>query len=195
MRRYEELTPPGYWGMSAENIHIIKNFVCTDDLNRLYEYASNIQKWRKLGDNWDNRVHIFSFIEEVDRAYAAHLKEITFQAKLVMQNTLKAGLDEQVPSIVRWRIGDGQAPHADKQLNDGSPNDYPNNDIASLIYINDDYDGGEIFFPNQDIKFKPEAGSLVFFPGDVNYLHGVTEVTQGIRYTMPNFWSITSIHT
>jgi hypothetical protein len=59
-----------------------------------------------------------------------------------------------------------------------------------LFYINDDYEGGELYFPNQGIQFKPKRGSAYFFPGDMNYVHGVTKIKSGIRYTCPFFWEI-----
>jgi hypothetical protein len=34
----------------------------------------------------------------------------------------------------------------------------------------------------------------VFHPGDVNYLHGVSMVTSGYRYTTPSFYTITSFN-
>ena len=61
----------------------------------------------------------------------------------------------------------------------------------SLFYLNDDYEGGELYFPLQDVKFKPKKGAAYFFPGDKNYIHGVTEIKSGIRYTCPFFWEIT----
>lgn len=192
MRIYDEVTPSGYWGLSAENIHVIGDFVSGDDLKRIRDYAVSINAWRHLDDNWNDRVHSFEMIQYCNSGMADFLKLKTDMVRAAISRTLQAGLSEVVPSIVRWQVGDCQPPHADKQNIDGSPNLYPENDIASLIYINDDYEGGEIYFPNQDSQLKPVAGSLVFFPGDINYLHGVTEVTKGIRYTIPNFWSITN---
>ena len=97
------------------------------------------------------------------------------------------------PNLVVWRVGNGQAPHADKETPDGVPNMYPENDIASLIYINDNYEGGEIYFPNQNIAIKPKEGQAIFFPGDKEYLHGVTTITAGERFTSPAFWQVKKI--
>lgn len=193
MRNCEEVTPPGYWGSAAENIHVVDNFVSPDDLGKIMTYAESIRTWRSLDDVWDKRVHSFEMIQSNCEDVADFLKSLTDSVKKAISRILSAELTDVVPSIVRWRVGDHQAPHADKQEVDGSPNPYPENDIASLVYLNDDYEGGEIYFPNQGLSFKPSAGSLVFFPGDVNYLHGVTAVERGTRYTMPNFWSIRSI--
>ena len=51
-----------------------------------------------------------------------------------------------------------------------------------VLYLNDDYKGGEIYYPNLEIAIKPEAGSLVMHPGTEEYFHGVATVVSGIRY-------------
>lgn len=94
------------------------------------------------------------------------------------------------PCIIRWFPGIEQRPHADKQMNDGSPNPFPTYDLNSLFYWNDDFEGGELYYPDHDITIKPEPGLAVLHPGDINYLHGVKLVTSGERYTTPAFYSI-----
>lgn len=59
-------------------------------------------------------------------------------------------------------------------------------EFSTIIYLNDpaDYDGGVIFFPNQNFEYKPKKYSAVFFPSaGSEYIHGITEVTSGHRYT------------
>ena len=59
---------------------------------------------------------------------------------------------------------------------------------ATIIYINDDYVDGEIFFPNLDISLRPKPGDLLFFPGDQKHEHGVRHVGEGpIRYVIVGF--------
>ena len=98
------------------------------------------------------------------------------------------------PAIVRWPVGARQDPHADKELHEGpdagTPNDFPHYDIASLFYFNDDYEGGELYFSQHGIEFKAVAGAAYFFPGDMNYTHGVRPVKSGNRFTSPFFWTI-----
>ena len=45
-------------------------------------------------------------------------------------------------------------------------------------------DGGEIYFPNWGIEIKPKAGSLVIFPSNDEYVHGVKEVKNINRYSI-----------
>ena len=57
--------------------------------------------------------------------------------------------------------------------------------FSTVMYLNDDYEGGEIFFPNQNFSYKPKAGDVVMFPcGGTEYQHGVNKVTSGKRYTI-----------
>ena len=59
---------------------------------------------------------------------------------------------------------------------------------ATILYINDDYADGEIFFKNFDLKLKPKKGSLLLFPGTKEYHHGVKPVGDGpIRYVLVGF--------
>lgn len=58
------------------------------------------------------------------------------------------------------------------------------NHIAGWVYLNDDYEGGELSFINKDIFFKPKAGDLVLFPGNMNYWYNVGPAN-GSRYIMP----------
>ena len=94
------------------------------------------------------------------------------------------------PCIVRWIPGCLQEPHADKQLNDGTPNPFPTYDINSVIYWNDDFEGGEFYYKDHNIDLKIEAGMAVAHPGDVHYLHGVKPITSGVRWTSPAFTTI-----
>jgi hypothetical protein len=57
---------------------------------------------------------------------------------------------------------------------------------STIIYLNDpeEYEGGVIYFPNQDFEYKPRKYSAVFFPSaGSEYIHGITTVTSGVRRT------------
>ncbi len=63
--------------------------------------------------------------------------------------------------------------------------------LSVLVYLNDDYEGGEITFPNigdSGVTIKPEAGSVIFFPSNFVGVHSVAEITSGKRYALPNWY-------
>lgn len=61
-------------------------------------------------------------------------------------------------------------------------------DYSGLLYLNDDYSGGEIVFPKQNLSLKPKPGTLIFFKGSMDHPHSVNEVTKGNRYNIVSFF-------
>jgi hypothetical protein len=89
--------------------------------------------------------------------------------------------------IGKYSTGKGMGPHCDAE----DPNGTGLNLKYSLVcYLNDDYEGGEIYFKNQDIKIKPKAGSLVFFPSTHPYLHESLPVKSGNKIMYTTHWVI-----
>jgi hypothetical protein len=43
--------------------------------------------------------------------------------------------------------------------------------LCLMVYLNDDFEDGETYFPLFDIKVKPKQGRLLIFPPTWNYLH------------------------
>lgn len=58
------------------------------------------------------------------------------------------------------------------------------NHLAGWVYLNNDYEGGEVSFVHQSMTIKPNAGDLVLFPGNIHYWYNV-EAANGSRYIMP----------
>ena len=61
-------------------------------------------------------------------------------------------------------------------------------EYSFVVYINDDYEGGELYFKDLDVTIKPEAGSIALFPSKLPYSHGSTELTMGRKVFIPHFW-------
>ena len=77
--------------------------------------------------------------------------------------------------VVGWFEGSKQDYHTD--------NASARTILTSITYLNDDYSGGETSFLN-DIQVVPKTGRTVYFNG-AHYVHGVNEITKGIRYSLP----------
>lgn len=92
-----------------------------------------------------------------------------------------------VINFARWPVGYELQPHADAENPDGAPHPFPWRALAAVLYLNDDYGGGQIYFPNFGLELKPKPGTLVVFPGTLKYLHGVRAVTSGMRHTLAAF--------
>jgi hypothetical protein len=203
------ITPSGFFGDSSDNIVSLENFMTEEELVRLNNFIRNNENWDYTethynengtvtydADYWADRVATYPTIEKGDPEIPKLIEKMVARLKVEVDNFFGVDANPTSPAMVRWLPGQLQMPHADKELHTGpdagQPNDFPYYDLAGLFYINDDYEGGELYFPNQGIQFKPKAGAAYFFPGDKNYIHGVTEIKSGIRYTVPFFWTIMS---
>jgi predicted 2-oxoglutarate/Fe(II)-dependent dioxygenase YbiX len=88
----------------------------------------------------------------------------------------------------KWQIGAFAPFHSDNTDMDGNPSAWEKSKLVCLLYINDDYEGGELDFRDHDISIKPVAGQLITFPGGFNNIHQVLPVRGSTRHTIGAFW-------
>lgn len=96
--------------------------------------------------------------------------------------------------LVRWPTGLHMPAHADRANQDGSPHGMAFRDFASVVYLNDTFEGGELYFSRLDLTIKPAAGMLLAFTGGWHHEHGVLKLTSGERLTMPAFYTFDASH-
>lgn len=201
------ITPSGFFGNSKDMIVELENFMTEEEIIFLENAAKNITIWdiTETHENengtviydanyWKDRVATRPSLDKNDPTIGPILERLFQRLQPIIEDFFSVRVQPTGQTIVRWLPGQFQNPHADKELHDGPdaglPNDFPWYDLSSLFYLNDDYEGGELYFPLQDVKFKPKRGAAYFFPGDKNFIHGVTEIKNAIRYTCPFFWTI-----
>jgi predicted 2-oxoglutarate/Fe(II)-dependent dioxygenase YbiX len=56
--------------------------------------------------------------------------------------------------------------------------------LSPILYLNDDYTGGEIEFVHHGITIKPSPGMLVLFPANYAYSHIAHPVKTGTKYAI-----------
>jgi hypothetical protein len=81
--------------------------------------------------------------------------------------------------------------HRDNEYQDMSDNRNAENKYGILMYLNNDFDGGEICYPEFGIEYKPKPGVLlIHYAGN---LHGVNPISNGVRYSMTSFaWGLSA---
>lgn len=201
------ITPSGFFGNSMDNIVELENFLTPEERKTLTDFAMNNKVWDVTETHvdedglvlydaniWSDRVATYFSLMKSDPSILLLIEDMIRRLKIEVDKFFEVDVRETGPAIVRWPIGARQEPHADKEFHIGEErgraNDFPHYDIASLFYFNDNYEGGELYFPVQGIEFKPKAGAAYFFPGDRHYVHGVRPVKSGHRFTSPFFWTI-----
>lgn len=87
--------------------------------------------------------------------------------------------------FVYYSTGTKYWPHADGQAINENVATRGNiqRDITCVVYLNDDYSNGEIYFQFFDIAVKPKPGDIMIYPSSWQYTHGVEPVI-GNRYAL-----------
>mgnify|MGYP003152127648 CR=1 FL=1 len=57
-------------------------------------------------------------------------------------------------------------------------------DVSFVFYLNQEFGGGELEFPELGLTIKPKRGMMVVFPSYKEFLHRVHPVTWGHRYSL-----------
>lgn len=171
------------------------NFLSADQCKILRDIAMSLadkQHVEGIQDPyWRGRILFYHDIEKASPDAAKIMKDAQLRVAAKLQSffELKAPVYADTVQLVQWREGMHMDPHADRANPDGSPHIAPHRDFASIVYINDDFEGGEVYFPVLDMMIKPKAGALVSFTGGFYHEHGVLRVTKGTRITMPAFYT------
>ena len=83
--------------------------------------------------------------------------------------------------INRYPEGGFMSKHCDNiHHSHGQQYGYPQ--VTALLYLNDNYEGGEFFVA--DHQYLPKRGSAIIFPSNFMYPHGAKEVTKGTRWSV-----------
>lgn len=94
-------------------------------------------------------------------------------------------------SILRYMAGQSYKRHVDNLLLESRfvevANGIPTRDISIVGYLNDGFEGGETFFDRQNIKVKPQAGSVVVFPSYYTHPHQSLPVIRGKKYAFTSW--------
>lgn len=88
----------------------------------------------------------------------------------------------------KWEVGAFAPFHSDNTDMEGNWSAWEKSKLVCLLYINEDYEGGELDFRDHDITIKPKSGQLITFPGGIHNVHQVKEVLSGTRHTIGAFW-------
>ena len=86
-------------------------------------------------------------------------------------------------TVSKYHVGKTMGYHVDSY---GDADPEPT--ISVVLYLNDNYEGGELHFREFDITIKPKPYTLVIFPSKEPYYHSSLPLIAGTKYLMPGFF-------
>jgi predicted 2-oxoglutarate/Fe(II)-dependent dioxygenase YbiX len=173
LQKYTDIKIDKNFNKIHDEAYVYHNFLSNKECREIVNYLKNLKEWDSPHSTKNKML----------AQYNDRLKNLFF-GKTFINN-----LEE----IQRRSINEGHSLHID------IPNyanellymvtDKKNIEIMNIsmgiygfiIYFNDDYEGGEICYPEYGIDYKPKQGDLLIH--STESIHGVSKVKSGIRYT------------
>ena len=100
------------------------------------------------------------------------------------------------PQLLSYEKGGKYEPHADGESKVDKPGGKKiwqrvhNRDVSILLYLNDEFTGGNLRFPDFNITITPKPGLLVSFPSTGDYVHGAEPTESGDRMLLVTWAAI-----
>jgi hypothetical protein len=158
---------------------------CLEEPEKLLS-ALESKTWKKdLGI--DTTIGSFCMIREPEPEYDQIFDVMRKAAAVFLSNTDRDISDYAEKytfhRVVRWeKESSTLVQHLDRWVTKG---EQITPEITLVMYLTDDYEGGEVYFSSFDKKIKPSAGDILAF--NSNTLHGTEPYLGGRRMTIQFF--------
>ena len=199
----DEPNDKGVLGITQNKIVEIPNFVTPEAAENMIKYfESQADRWGPIAFFGSGGMGLAPDDPSLTEygLYPTFFGELKEKFQKATEAVFGRAVKPNTSHAQKWDVGGFAAPHSDNSDHDGNPNPFEINKYVGILYLNDDYEGGNLYFVSDDydhenpkedavkLEFKPTAYSWVVFPGGVENIHGVREITKGTRYTMVSFW-------
>lgn len=191
----------------AREVYVYKNFLSEEEILKCQKAISqlNEQHWLNLG-KYDNNSEIpapnqvFQGHSDLDLLYEKSVEFFGPEYAPLPSNGVSRMIEGQSLEV-HW----DSPGHPDDQdvealsnfmmQKDSPKNEFPLYDpldtchivqYGYVVYVND-FEGGELYYPEWDLEYKPEKGDLVIHSSSKKFRHGVRPVKSGPRYAYTNF--------
>lgn len=151
-----------------DGIYEVENFLTDEELRAIVESIKE-DKFKEMhpGTTIQHLHYSLSFIREVSNRMMSYFEN----AKSYVPIT----------NIRRLKTNEFMHPHGDNDTKD------PKNEVifGVVIYLNDDFLGGELKYSDIGFSIKPKSASMVVHSADIR--HEVLQVKSGNRYCLTSF--------
>jgi 2OG-Fe(II) oxygenase superfamily len=170
--------------MNYDKINIFKNAVSEENIQTLLEHTRHL-----LSE--DNTIYFAKPAENGRVRKTPMGKGNGIYYSLLVHEALKSmGLEHSDSILSRtqllhYPVGAFNGKHADNCTIDpktGKVTVIKPWTHSAVIYLNDDYEGGELVYPDLNFTYKPIKGSAIIHPAGASHIHYVNPVTKGDRY-------------
>ena len=169
------------WLIDMEYPVVLKDFISASDAELVISFIDQLHRDGKLHhSSMENGIDGRNLIWNPDDKEAIELIK-KYTKKVIEAQGENLDVFIHVCGFYKYEKNSGMGPHSDI-MNEGCSKCI----LSAVLYFNDEYLGGELFFPKLNKEFRMPARSVAFYPAHLpQYDHGVREITSGVRYAIP----------
>lgn len=159
---------------------VVKNFISSEDAQTLLDEINNPSEVNDYPEYYKTRYG--------GTAYPYNKKVINIQKKYsLLSNEMHQKLNPEETKKIKtfksfgsvWKSGSYGNEHIDDQY----PEEFIN--YSTIIYLDDNFSGGDLYFPELNFIYKPKKYDAVFFISNGSlWRHGISKIEDGIRSTL-----------
>lgn len=157
-------------------IEVIPNVVSLDDIDLLFKQIDPKTTSKSM-----------TYFSNVNEEYGAKKVKCT-EHPVVLGTLNKLGISRDKLdscSIVYYPTGSYNGMHADNCIiSDDKIEQVKPWTHTAVVFLNNNFTGGELVYPNQGCVFLPTVGTMIITPAGHEYIHEVKPVTSGERFTL-----------
>ena len=115
---------------------------------------------RDTDEYWAGRFIWQNFLPDSETAALRLMQQLRSLSLILLYQAFRPErpVYSDTAQLVRWHEGLELTPHVDNMEPDGRPNNTCHRSFASICYLNDDYEGGETYFPGHWRAHQADAG-------------------------------------
>jgi hypothetical protein len=182
-----------------EDLVIYENFLTAEESAKVIEALEKQASSEKL--SWTPISFYESYSSVLPQDNDPELEELGLKPTIF--SDIKSGIIKAVASVhdipeekvtqigyhtQKWEPGAYARLHSDNTDEHGKFGAFERSRYAAFLYLNEDFEGGLLRFPDKDVELAPKVGMLAAFNGSFENMHEVTLITKGVRYTLGSFW-------
>lgn len=168
----------------GKDIWVIKNFVTNDEIKNIKNVLNSIKKedWNCDHPDGHCRINLIDYVGKFTQRIQSMLPDGLFVHEIGAVNKLSINQGHGIHSDNHDFL---EVRNLNKLIKEFDEFKWVDNNVFGLvIYLNDDYEGGEIFYTKQNITYKPESGDLIIHSAEEHCEHGVHPVKTNVRYSI-----------
>ena len=187
-------------------IFVTENYLDATDAHELRNIADHCEGERLMVIDTLSNANEIQLVEDERRVsdrvtlgpYQRRLNQIVENAfKELTQYHLDCELQWYEPAqLLRYKEGGFYVRHADSENMNPDLRTWTktiDRDLSLLIYLNDDFSGGDLYFEKFNYRLRPKAGMAVLFPSDNRYMHEAQTITTGQRYAIVSWAAVRGV--